>query len=110
MIVTVPEAQKILDTDLPGDFAKVRAALKPFIGGNLSRVVYVTYGNPTLAGPNNVCPGGRAGFDVHPAFNVDADAAQARVRFRGEQVPADGCARLRPATRPAPAAIRPTSA
>ena len=72
MIVDVPEAQKILDVDLPGDFAKVRAALKPFTGGNLSRVVYVTYGNPTLAGPNNVCPGGRAGFDVHPAFNVDA--------------------------------------
>jgi hypothetical protein len=72
MIIDVPEAQRILDNDFPGDFAKVRAALKPFTGGNLSRVVYVTYGNPTLAGPNNVCPGGRAGFDVHPAFNVDA--------------------------------------
>ncbi len=72
MIVDVPEAQKILDADVPGDFAKVRAALKPFTGGNLSRVVYVSYGNPTLAGPNNVCPGGRAGFDVHPVFNVDA--------------------------------------
>jgi lysophospholipase L1-like esterase len=72
MIIDVPEAQKILDTDLPGDFAKVRAALKPFVGGNLSRVVYVTYGNPTLAGPNNVCPASRAGFDVHPAFSVDA--------------------------------------
>ena len=72
MIIDVPEAQRILDGDLPGDFAKVRAALKPFLGGNLSRVVYVTYGNPTLAGPNNACPGGRAGFDVHPSFNVDA--------------------------------------
>ena len=72
MIIDVPEAQKILDAEVPGDFAKVRAALKPFVGGNLSRVIYVTYGNPTLAGPNNVCPGGRAGFDVHPVFNVDA--------------------------------------
>lgn len=72
MIIDVPEAQKILDADLPGDFAKLRAALKPFIGGNLSRVVYVTYGNPTLAAPNNVCPSTRAGFDVHPAFSVDA--------------------------------------
>lgn len=72
MITDVPEAQKILDGDLPGDFAKLRAAIKPFTGGNLSRVVYVTYGNPTLASPNNVCPATRAGFDVHPAFNVDA--------------------------------------
>ncbi len=40
MITDVPYAQKILDGDLPSDFAKVRAALKPFIGGNLSRVVY----------------------------------------------------------------------
>lgn len=71
MITDVPYAQKILDGDLPSDFAKVRVALKPFLGGNLSRVVFVTYGNPTLASPNNVCPGGRAGFDVHPAFSVD---------------------------------------
>jgi hypothetical protein len=73
MITDVPYAQKILDGDLPSDFAKVRAALKPFIGGNLSRVVYVSYGNPTLASPGNACPGGRAGFDVHPAFGVDPE-------------------------------------
>ena len=71
MIIDVPEAQKILDKDMPGDFAKVRAALKPFVGGNLSRVVYVTYGHPALHSGGQLCPGGRGGFDVHPAFNAD---------------------------------------
>ena len=42
-----------------GDFAKLRAALKPLVGGNLSRVVYVTYGHPALAGRRQPCPGGR---------------------------------------------------
>ncbi len=71
MIIDVPDAQKILDNDLPGDFARLRAALKPYVGGDLSRVVYVTYGNPALANGGQVCPGGRSGFDVHPAFNAD---------------------------------------
>ena len=33
---------------LPGNFAKLRAALKPMVGGDLSRVVFVSYGNPAL--------------------------------------------------------------
>ena len=71
MLISVPEAQKLLDKDLPADFAKLRAALKPLAGGRLGNVVYVTYANPALAN-GNVCPSGRGGFDVHPAFNVDA--------------------------------------
>lgn len=71
MIIDVPEAEKILDNDLPGDFARLRAALKPYVGGDLSRVIYVTYGNPALANGGQVCPGGPGGFDVHPAFNAD---------------------------------------
>ncbi len=73
MTITVPDAQKILDNDFPRDFAKVRAVLKPLVGGNLGRVVFVSYANPVLAGPNQVCPGGRAGLDVHPAFNADPE-------------------------------------
>ena len=73
MIMGVPGAQAILDKALPADFAKVRAALKPAVGGNLARVVFVNYPNPALAGPGQVCPGGRAGFDVHPAFNADPE-------------------------------------
>ena len=34
----------------PRDFAKLRAALKPMVGGNLSRVVFVSYGHPALRG------------------------------------------------------------
>jgi hypothetical protein len=71
MIIGVPDAQKILDKDLPGDFARLRAALKPYVGGDLSRVVYVTYGHPALHNGGQVCPGGPGGFDVHPAFNAD---------------------------------------
>jgi hypothetical protein len=43
--------------------------LKPLVG-DLQRVVFVSYANPTLAG-GAPCPGGRAGFDIHPSFNAD---------------------------------------
>jgi hypothetical protein len=72
MIAEIPEAQKILDNDLPRDFGKLRQALKPYLDGNLRRVVYLTYGNPTMSNGGQVCGGGKGGFDVHPAFNVDA--------------------------------------
>jgi hypothetical protein len=81
IIAAVDEAQKILERDLPGNFAKLRSALKPLVGGNLSRVVYVSYGNPALAAPDTSCPGGRAGFDVHPAFGADGDKLRRTVDF-----------------------------
>jgi hypothetical protein len=81
IIASVEEAQAILDRELPGNFAKARVALKPLVGGNLSRVVYVTYGNPALAGPETPCPGGRDGFDVHPAFAVDGERLRHAVAF-----------------------------
>lgn len=71
-ITSVADSQTILSRNLPGDFVKLRAALKPLVGGNLQRVVFVTYGNPALAAPGRPCPGGRDGFDVHPAFGADA--------------------------------------
>jgi hypothetical protein len=80
-IASVEEAQKILERELPGNFAKLRAALKPLVGGNLSRVVYVSYGNPALAGPETPCPGGRTGFDVHPAFGADGERLRQTVEF-----------------------------
>jgi lysophospholipase L1-like esterase len=55
---------------LPQSFAKLREALKPLVG-DLQHVVYVSYANPTLAGGGAPCPGGRAGFDIHPSFNAD---------------------------------------
>jgi hypothetical protein len=81
IIASVEDAQTIFDRELPGNFAKARAVLKPLVGGNLSRVVYVTYGNPALAGPNTPCPGGRDGFDVHPAFAADGGRLRQAVEF-----------------------------
>jgi hypothetical protein len=70
-IATIEDSQKILDNELPGNFAKLRAALKPLVGGDFSRVVFVTYGNPVLTSGNTICTGGRDGFDVHPAFSAN---------------------------------------
>ena len=69
-LATVPQAQVLLDRDLPANFTKLRNALKPLVGGNLSRVVYVSYGHPAMQN-NEPCPGGRDGLDIHPAFNAD---------------------------------------
>ena len=56
IIASVEDAQKVLDRELPGNFAKARTALKPLVGGNLSRVVYVTYGNPVARRPRHALP------------------------------------------------------
>ena len=72
LITSVPDAQTLLDRTLPQNFTRLRAALKPFVGGNLSRVVYVSYGHPAMAG-DAPCPGGRDGLDVHPSFNASAE-------------------------------------
>jgi hypothetical protein len=71
LITSVPESQRILDKELPANFTKLRAALKPLVGGSLARVLYVSYGNPALQGEGVSCPGGRDGLDVHPAFTAD---------------------------------------
>ena len=55
-LATVPQAQVLLDRELPGNFAKLRNALKPLVGGNLSRVVYVSYGHPAMQGDANPAP------------------------------------------------------
>ena len=80
-LASVEDAKKVLERDLPGNFAKLRLALKPLVGGNLARVVYVSYGNPALASPDTPCPGGRDGFDVHPSFGVDSERLRQAVEF-----------------------------
>jgi hypothetical protein len=70
-IATIADSEKILDNQLPSNFGKLRAALKPLVGGDLSHVVFVTYGNPVLTSGNTLCTGGRDGFDVHPAFSAN---------------------------------------
>jgi hypothetical protein len=80
-IASVSDSEKSLDNDLPDEFARLRAALKPFVGGNLAHVVFVSYGNPALQDESKPCPGGRAGFDVHPAFSADKERLRAAAEF-----------------------------
>jgi hypothetical protein len=69
LIGSVEDSRSELTRDLPRGFAKLRDGLKPLVG-DLSHVIYVSYANPALSG-SGPCPGGRAGFDIHPAFNAN---------------------------------------
>jgi hypothetical protein len=68
VIGSVDDSRAALARDLPQGFGKLRDALKPLVG-DMSHVVFVSYANPALAG-GAPCPGGRAGFDIHPSFNL----------------------------------------
>ena len=80
-IASVADSQKALDQDFPDEFAQLRTALKPFVGGNLNRVVFVSYGNPAMQAENKPCSGGRDGLDVHPAFGADKERLRAAAEF-----------------------------
>jgi lysophospholipase L1-like esterase len=67
---SVDDSRAALARELPQSFGKLREALKPLVGGELSHVVYLSYANPTLARGGAPCPGGRAGFDIHPSFSA----------------------------------------
>jgi lysophospholipase L1-like esterase len=69
VVGSVEDSRAALARDLPQGFSKLREALKPLVG-DMSRVVYVSYANPTW-GNGAPCPGGRAGFDIHPSFNAN---------------------------------------
>ncbi|MDE5440590.1 hypothetical protein GWG65_03810 [Bradyrhizobium sp. CSA207] len=71
VMASVDDSRDALARELPQNFVKLREALKPLVGGDLSHVVYVSYANPALADGGVPCRGGRAGFDIHPAFNAD---------------------------------------
>jgi hypothetical protein len=66
---SVDDSRAALARELPQSFVKLREALKPLVG-DLQHVVYVSYADPTLADGGAPCPGGRAGFDIHPSFNA----------------------------------------
>jgi hypothetical protein len=70
VIGSVEDSRAALARDLPQAFGKLREALKPLIGPDLSHVVYVSYANPALSN-GAPCPGGPAGFDIHPSFNAE---------------------------------------
>lgn len=70
VMATVDDSRSVLARDLPQGFAKVREALRPLVG-DLARVVYTSYANPTLTESGGPCPGGRAGFEIHPSFSAE---------------------------------------
>jgi len=70
VMASVDDSRGALARDLPQSFAKLREALKPLVG-DLSHVIYTSYANPALSNGGAPCPGGRAGFDIHPSFNAD---------------------------------------
>jgi hypothetical protein len=70
VIASVDDSRAALARDLPQSFAKLREALKPLVG-DLQHVIYTSYANPALSDGGAPCPGGRAGFDIHPSFNAD---------------------------------------
>ena len=80
-IVSVQDAENALRHSLPQEFARLRAALKPYVGGNLARVVFVSYANPAMQAPGKPCPGGRDGLDIHPAFSADPARLRAAADF-----------------------------
>jgi lysophospholipase L1-like esterase len=76
MIGAVEDAEQVLNARLPISFTRLRAALKGMVDGNLTHVVFVSYGHPALQGGGSPCGGGLAGFDIHPSFAVDAARLQ----------------------------------
>jgi lysophospholipase L1-like esterase len=66
---SLDDSRAALARELPQSFGRLREALKPLVG-DLQRVVFVSYANPTLADRGVPCAGGRAGFDIHPSFNA----------------------------------------
>jgi lysophospholipase L1-like esterase len=80
-IVSAQDAQAALEQRLPDEFARLRTALKPLVGGHLSRVVFVSYANPAMQASDKPCPGGRDGLDIHPAFAANEQRLREAAEF-----------------------------
>jgi hypothetical protein len=80
-ISSVEAARAILQQELPGEFSQLRAALRPLVGGDLGRVVFVSYNNPALHNGGAPCGGGHEGVDIHPSFSINAETLQKTSAF-----------------------------
>src|SRR6201996_7973780 len=86
VVASVDDARAALARDLPQGFAKLREALRPLVG-DLSHVIYTSYANPALSNGGAPCPGGRAGFDLHPSFHADPQRLAQGSGFGPYEVP-----------------------
>jgi hypothetical protein len=80
-IVSPEQAQKKLTQQFPSDFARLRVALKRFVGGSLRHVVFVSYPNPAMQAEDEPCDGGPDGLDVNPGFSADRERLRAAATF-----------------------------
>lgn len=80
IVGSIDGSRATLGRELPRAFARLREALKPLVSGDLSRVVLTSYANP-VGNEGALNGNGRAGFDIHPAFAVDAARLSAATRF-----------------------------
>jgi hypothetical protein len=77
---TVDQSRAALARELPRGFAALRQALRPLVGGDMSRVVFVSYADPARQ-DELPCGNGRDGFDIHPSFNADPNRMAAVESF-----------------------------
>jgi hypothetical protein len=81
-LITLPnEAEELLKDSLKSDFTKLREKLAPFVGGDLGRVVFVSYDEPARHQGGKDCPASRQGFDAHPAFSVNGAELTKVINF-----------------------------
>jgi len=80
---------------LPGDFAALRAALKPLVGGDLARVVFVSLRRSGTRRTARPAPAERAGFDIHPASPSTASAARDHALRHDEFFPGSSARAVR---------------
>ena len=87
VMASVDDARGALTRDLPQGFAKLREALKPLVG-DLSRVVYTSYANPTLTAWRRALPRRTRRLRYPSLVQRRAAAARRRVELRRERIPA----------------------
>ena len=88
VMASVDDARSALTRDLPQGFAKLREALKPLVGGDLSRVVYVSYANPTLAEAARPAPAAAPASTFIPRSTPIRSGSPRVVELRRERIPA----------------------
>ena len=106
IISTVEASQATLERKLPGDFARLRAALRPLVNNMFERVVFVSYGNPALGADGKPCPGGRERLRHQSLLQRGSGPRCARPRRSCSASSCPRSRRSRIATPPAPAPIR----
>ena len=83
---SVDDSRAAMTRDLPQGFAKLREALKPLVG-DMSRVVYVSYANPTLA-RRRALPRRTRRLRYSSLLQRRPAAARQRLELCAERIPA----------------------